>query len=479
VVALMGLDDGEFPRHPEPDGDDLLSADPVVGDRDARSEDRQLLLDALLAATDHLLITYCGRDERTNRERPPCAPVAELLDVVDATVSGGDGAAARTALVVQHPLQPFDPRNFRAGELGRSDSWSFDAVFLDGARAALSPPLPARPDDGPLAYVPDPVLALEDLVSFVQHPARSFLRTRLSLRLGDWTEELDGRLPLELGPLDRWGVGDRLLEAVLSGVSMEAAVEVERRRGLLPPGSLADQILDSVRPGVVGLVAALERDGFAPGPTGAVHVDIALPDGRRLFGAVPQVRDGTALQCVYSKLGPKHRLAAWVRFLALTADRPGDDPAALTVGRGDRAGLVASSYLAAGGASGSDPGLWALDRLVELVDLYDRGMTGPLPMACGTSARWAEGRRDRLDDEGLLSGAGGKWLPSGDIPGERDDPEHVFVYGRFSDVRVLLEERPRPDEAGPGWAADEPSRFGRVARRLWEPLLEHEARARQ
>jgi exodeoxyribonuclease V gamma subunit len=55
----------------------------------------------------------------------------------------------------------------------------------------------------------------------------------------------------------------------------------------------------------------------------------------------------------------------------------------------------------------------------------------------------------------------------------------VFVYGRFSDVRVLLEERPRPDEAGPGWAADEPSRFGRVARRLWEPLLEHEARARQ
>lgn len=479
VVALLGLDDGVFPRHPEADGDDLLLTDPVVGDREARSEDRQLLLDALLAATDHLLITYCGRDERTNRLRPPCAPVSELLDVVDATVTGGDDGPARNQLVVQHPLQPFDPRNFRSGELYRAGSWSFDPVFLHGARAAVNPPQPTRPDDGPISYVPEPVVALEDLVSFVQHPARSFLRTRLSLRLGDWTEELDDRLPLELGPLDRWGVGDRLLEAVLSGVPMDKAVEVERHRGLLPPGSLADQILDSVQAGVIGLVAALERDGFPPGPSGAIQVDIELPDGRRLFGAVPQVRDGTALQCVYSRLGPKHRLAAWVRVLALTADRPDDAPAALTVGRGERAGTVATSYLGPAAGPGIDRARWATDRLTAIVDLYDRGMTAPLPMACATSARWAEGRRDGLDDEGVLSGAGGKWLSSGDIPGERDDAEHVFTYGRFSDVRTLMEERPWPDETGPGWADDEPTRFGRLARRLWEPLLMHESASRR
>ena len=476
VVALLGLDDGEFPRHPEADGDDLLSADPVVGDRDTRSDDRQLLLDALLAATDHLLITYCGRDERTNRPRPPCAPVAELLDVVDATVRGAGPEAARRTVVIHHPLQPFDPRNFRSGALSGTGPWSFDPVFLAGARAALDPSPPAGRDDAPIGYTPDSVVVLEDLVSFVQHPARSFLRTRLALRLGDWTEELDDRLPLELSPLDRWGVGDRLLEAVLAGVPMERALEVERRRGLLPPGALADRILDSVGAGVIGLVAALERDGFPPGPSGAVQVDIELPDGRRVFGAVPQVRDGTALQCVYSKLGPKHRLAAWVRFLALTADRRGERVAALTVGRGERPGMVATSALGPAGATGAEPADWARPILVELVDLYDRGMAAPLPMACATSARWAEGRRDGLDDEGVLSGAGGKWLASGDIPGERDDDEHAFIYGRFSDVRVLLEERPKPDESGPGWAEGEATRFGRLARRLWDPLLEHESK---
>ena len=66
MVCLLGLDDGSFPRRGAPDGDDLLAADPCVGDRDVRSEDRQLLLDALLAATDRLVITYSGRDERTN-----------------------------------------------------------------------------------------------------------------------------------------------------------------------------------------------------------------------------------------------------------------------------------------------------------------------------------------------------------------------------------------------------------------------------
>src|SRR5581483_11449173 len=116
VVCLLGLDDGVFPRKIDVDDDDLVAADARVGDRDPRSEDRQLLLDALLAAESHLIITYSGRDERTNAERPPAVPVGELLDVVDRTVRLPDDPTgevpARSRIVVHHPLQPFDPRNF-------------------------------------------------------------------------------------------------------------------------------------------------------------------------------------------------------------------------------------------------------------------------------------------------------------------------------------------------------------------------------
>ena len=87
VVCLLGLDDGAFPRKAPRDGDDLMLADPLVGERDPRSEDRQLLLDALMAATERLIITYTGNDERTNAPRPPAVPVGELLDAIDATVA--------------------------------------------------------------------------------------------------------------------------------------------------------------------------------------------------------------------------------------------------------------------------------------------------------------------------------------------------------------------------------------------------------
>ena len=116
VVCLLGLDDGQFPRPGHQDGDDLLLASPQVGDRDVPREDRQLLLDALLAATEHLVITFEGRDQHLNQRRPPAVPVSELLDVVDRTVRLEDRARpAREAVVVQHPLQAFDPVNFTPG----------------------------------------------------------------------------------------------------------------------------------------------------------------------------------------------------------------------------------------------------------------------------------------------------------------------------------------------------------------------------
>ena len=85
VVCLLGLDDGVFPRLDLVDGDDALARRPMTGERDIRSEDRQLLLDAILAATETLVVTYTGTDEHTGAHRPPAVPLMELLDALDKT----------------------------------------------------------------------------------------------------------------------------------------------------------------------------------------------------------------------------------------------------------------------------------------------------------------------------------------------------------------------------------------------------------
>ena len=132
VVCLLGLDDGVFPRFGLADGDDVLARRPVTGERDVRSEDRQLLCDAILAATESLVVTYTGANEHTGQRRPPAVPLGELLDALDRTTD----APVRAAIEVVHPLQPFDSMNLEPGRLGTAGPFTFDPTALVAARAA-------------------------------------------------------------------------------------------------------------------------------------------------------------------------------------------------------------------------------------------------------------------------------------------------------------------------------------------------------
>lgn len=480
VIGLLGLDDEVFPRQPAEDGDDLLLADPHVGDRDPRSEDRQLLLDALLAATEHLVVTYSGRDPRTNQPRPPAVPVSELLDVIDRTVrpplasrEGPTPERARDAVVVEHPLQSFDPKNFSSGGLGRPGPWSFDPVNLAGARAQQGPRAdPAPLLEAPLSPVTEALIDLGQLVRFCEHPVRSFLRERLGLSGGEDEEQLKDAVPLELDALERWGVGDRLLQSRMEGADPEAALEAERCRGLLPPEAAGQAILDELGPAVERLLQVFGNEpcaGLEPRPHG---VNLALPDGRRLVGTVAGVRGSTIVGCVYSNLGPKHRLAAWVRFLALTAARPDLEVASVVMGRGRRAAgrqLVARSRFDPLAPEPFVRTERALSLLAKLVDLYDRGRREPLPLYCQTSAAWASAEREGDDPE---QAAGRQWTtPFGGFDREDRDPAHVAVLGGISSFDRVLSEARRADDPRVGLCS---RRFEVFAHLLWDDLLGHE-----
>jgi exodeoxyribonuclease V gamma subunit len=429
-VCLLGLDDGVFPRRSPHDGDDLMLREPHVGDRDQRTEDRQLLLDALLAAKDALIVTYAGRDERTNLEKPPAVPVGELLDVI-----GED-------IVRVHPLQPFDPRNFAPPR-----PWSFDAVTLAGARAYAAPraePGPFLP--GPLPPLEEP-LELERLIEFTSRPVRAFLNRRLELYLGGGLDEVDDALKLELGGLETWGVGDRLLRARLDGVDARTAVLAEIARGTLPPGILGQPVINEVQPIAEAIAQTYEAAAGQDSVAESLEVRVRLPGGRLLTGSVPGVRGEKLLSASYSSLGPRPRLAAWVRLLALAASRPERAFEAVTVGRrGPGAARIALRGITAE---------QALTHLQQLVELYDRGMREPPPLYCKTSHAYAQALQHGEDP---AAAAAEEWTSGWRYPREDAEPEHRLVLGGI----VAFDQLP---PAFADWAV-----------RLWTPVLEHEAR---
>jgi exodeoxyribonuclease V gamma subunit len=443
VVCLLGLDDGVFPRAGAIDGDDVLARRPVTGERDPRSEDRQLMLDAIMSATEHLVVTYTGANETTGQPRPPAVPLGELLDTLDVTATGGKERALR-----RHPLQAFDPRN-----LVPADPFSFDRAALEGARAA------ARPRVAPVS-IGDVVLVVRGgdvelglLTAFFKHPVKEFLRRRLEITTTDEGEEVADGLPVELDGLVQWGVGDRMLRDLLAGRTRAQTLGKEWRRGVLPPGllgwRLAQKIVDQAIP--VAEVASAATQGL---PASARDVDVDLGGGRRLRGTVTDLYGERIVKVSFSRLGPKHLLDAWIPLLALCATHPGRGWSAGAIGRGgygrphDRT------------AFGSVEDAHTL--LTDLVAIYDAGMREPIPLPLKTGHTWATS-----NPRSAQFRAEKPW--SKDRFGvENEDEAHVLVWGRDVALATLLEQRPQPGEDWP----DQPTRLGALASRLWSPILE-------
>jgi exodeoxyribonuclease V gamma subunit len=203
----------------------------------------------------------------------------------------------------------------------------------------------------------------------------------------------------------------------------------------------------------------VSRAGIAE--TESVDVRLVLDDGRVLSGTVPHVA-GDVLRAVgYSRVGARQRIGAWVRLVALSAAYPGRSFEAIVVGRG-RSGV---SVVKLPPLSAQD----ARPELAILADLYDRGMCEPLPIGCLSAAAYAEAVRDGRDP---VHAARGEWESSWDFDREDGKPEHELAFDGVLTFNALLA---RPVVDGEDWGTGEATRFGRLARRMWDRLLVHES----
>ncbi|MDQ4055585.1 MAG: exodeoxyribonuclease V subunit gamma [Actinomycetota bacterium] len=446
VVCLVGLDDGVYPRATSVDGDDVLARRPLTGERDVRSEDRQLLLDALLAATEHVVITYTGANEHSGARCPPAVPLGEILDAADRTTA----EPVRETIRIRHPLQPYDASNLTRGGLTGERPFSFDTAALAGARAAWGPrhePPPLLP--GPLPARPHDDVSLADLKAFFAHPVRSFVRGRLDVSTPFEPDELADAIPVSLNGLEAWQVGDRILAEILAGHEPQAVMTAELLRGTLPPFELGHRAFTEITLECKKLwertteLRAVERR--------SVDVDVELGGGRRLTGTVTNVYGNKIVTLGYSRLKARQRLLTWIDLLALSAGHPDESWTAHAVGR-ERAG----PRRALSGPLDHRAAEW----LRTLVEIRDLGLTLPLPLPVATAAAWAEAHAKELlgHDAPPVDAARRAWVTDPHnafgITNEDDDAYHQRVFGRSAPVEALV-------EAG----------MTHHAWRVWEPLL--------
>lgn len=503
VVALLGLNDGDFPRAGRPFAFDLAARQPRLGDRRPRDDDRFLFLEALLAARDRLIVTYSGQSARDNSRRPPSVVVSELLDALvamDPAATTADPAAAADRLVTWHPLQPFSPRYFAAPDdpahgdprlFSYAGSYAGAAAALGADRAAPRPffgawttPLAGRPPDrAPAAPSATPpadtaradgggpddgghVVALADLAGFFRHPARHVLRRVYQVELPSDEAPLVDREPLELDGLGRHAVGEAVLVDLVAGRTPAAAAARARARGLVPLGTPGVVALRSI---VTQAHAIAERAApwLAAPPDPPVRVDLPLPGvGARLVGTLAEVRGGGVVRCSFARVDPGRSLDVWIEHLALCA--AGDAGAAASpAGRAADGGPVSRRFGRPVGNQDRDvvgelafgPVADARRVLETLVALYLAGRSGGLPFLPRASHAYAAADATGRDDDAAWRDARtafeGSW---GD--GGRGEGGDAWVRLALGDAE------PFGPDGDPGWR----DAFAAVAHAVYDPL---------
>ena len=459
VVCLLGMNDGDYPRRvPRSDFDLMaLPGQHRPGDRSRQSDDRQLMLEALLSARRVLYISWSGRSVRDHSEQPPSVLVSQLRDYL----ASGWGAAALAERTTEHPLQPFSRRYFE----GQPSLWTFAREWRAAHATAEAPDT----TPAPVAWVPDVQvpLTVAKLAAFLRHPVKTFFRERLGVVWDNWDEELADEESFGLAGLQEYGVVNTVMQQVLlalapptgaalapdtspDGVARLVAVQVERLRaaGQLPLGGFAARTQKQLTQALLPLLQAwqaaqaqhpdtTERLPLRWVSAEAHSATIVLEDwldGLRQGGeAGPVWLELTPSRLLQGGAKPVARadrlLQPWVRSLAAAAS--GVPVRAVLVGRDATLHLPALAVEQ------------AQDTLHRLLQLWHAGMQEPLPLALQTALALVQGKEGEA-----LKCYEGDYQREGDVA----EPCLARVYADFEAL-----------------GAD--GRFPRLAQQLCAPLL--------
>lgn len=241
IIAMVGLNEDQFPGKEGSNPFDLIQSNPLPGDRSRKTEDRQLFFDYLMAAQQRLIITCTGMSERTDEEIPPSPLVSELLSLIH-TITGTD----ENRWIQRHPLHDFredTPTFFESRtNLVESSHKSNHEEMLVPSLSTLNAPIPWEEwvVDQTESEVLD--IALDDIIRFYGHPTKFYCQQQLGLRLQEQEYADNDIEPFQLDSLDKYKAYNNILIHLLTDPDYEPEQQILIQQGVMPHGRPGQQL---------------------------------------------------------------------------------------------------------------------------------------------------------------------------------------------------------------------------------------------
>lgn len=237
VVCLLGMNDGDYPRSVSTPDFDLMDHDYRPGDRSRREDDRYLLLEAVLAARQALLISWVGRSQQDNSVLPPSVLIAQLRDYLEQVYgSSPPDSTVLDHLTTHHALQPFSAAYFD-GQSPRRFTYAHEWQSIHQQDAPA--PEQATPLHAPLPAL-NATLEIDDLRRFLRQPVVVYYERQLKVNLAPASLTPVDDEPFELDGLQTFQLRATLLEAAHEAGAEQAADAIkqalcrQRLSGVLP-----------------------------------------------------------------------------------------------------------------------------------------------------------------------------------------------------------------------------------------------------
>lgn len=232
VVCLLGMNEEDFPRKRQINSFDLMQYAPQKGDRAKRDDDRYLFLEALLSAQKVFYVSYVGQSQKDGKEMLPSILVSQLLDIIDSYLEPEFkqtlGKEAEKVLVQKQPLTVFSKKNFI-----HSRDYAYNAEWIIRTAKTTSDFL----NEPLLSQTTIAEINLEDLIAFVQNPAKYFFTKVLGISFSRYEDTIEESEIFAMSGLDNYTILDDLLEVKAEQQSL--FFEKERLKGNLPASHFA------------------------------------------------------------------------------------------------------------------------------------------------------------------------------------------------------------------------------------------------
>ncbi len=416
IIAVLGLNNGDFPRQRPPRGFDLMAQEIRPGDRSLRGDDRYLFLETLISARNKLYLSYQGKDIKTNLVREPSLVLKELMDYLQRGY--GWSLTGDATDLIQLPMQPFSAENY-AEKTGREAAFqSFDPgwlCLLQSRSKGNQVNLPPAGDAGK-------ELQLETLLQFFCHPPCHFARQQLGLYLGkDEAAGSEDHEPFVVNDLDRYLFQEQLVQSHLEGGNDQEILLQARLSGRLPDTPVIDEVLEDWAQQAGEFAQQLANQGGAELVVEQVQIEL---QGQSLSASLPRVGDGLLFYRL-ANVKAKDDMRLWLHhlFAQCLPEAVGG-----LVTRGIfRHGKKTDKFCQVVFAPVDD----APKMLRQLLDVWREGMNRPLLCGVDLGKQWVDVLADNPGKFASL------WADDYSQRGPGHDPYYRWFWPEIPDVQEL------------------------------------------